>query len=670
MSDKTINITKKEFQNTKKLIARFKARQQEKYTRDEALKSISADLNKTPEEVLRILEMKQVHIKDKLSWFDLSDLKDEIENPSIVESFLEHFIMNTDGRINSLGIDYGKINKNWFPLTEIYHPSDNDKHATSKVLKVKGADWSQQLSKNNKFDYIFGDFPMGVKQPISESKEEGVKLPLNKTELIKSLACLNDNGIGFFIIEPLALNGTSRVKFIQKLNHKGYYINAVLEMPEGFLDNTSLIPSIIVISKNNTKNLLVAKLINHQKSFSLYKKIINILDNTKQKLKESGSNNLYDGVLININDFYSIKKLEVQLQIENLESSYKQYKQHSLDELAIEINTCKSDEKFKIKENSIYIPNHGSPGFVCFTTCLELPVRSHSSYFQIVLKNKSINQYIQLFLRSDIGMLTIKSISLDTVGRRINKRDLVNLIVALPNISTQQQIISTDNKITDLTEAINKFSHDIALNPDNSLKILDKLNDMLDVVGKLNDADRILAMVRGFENNAVEFKKTWRLPTRGEEGEAFLKATDRITATVFKVINSFINTKGGSLVIGVDDDTHEITGIEDELKHFFKKDKSIKKRIDRFDNNFESKLKNTFLQEFINMISYRPVLVNDNYVWFITCKPGSAPCLIQNKKTINHLDGNDFFIREGANSVPKNGQDRIDYIIGSRFSST
>jgi hypothetical protein len=666
MSDKTNNIIQKEFQNTKKLLERFNARQQEKYTRDEALKSLSADLNKTPEEVLKILEMKQVHIKDKLSWFDLSDLKDEIENPAIIDSFLEHFIMNKTGEINSLGIDYGKVNKNWFPLTEIFHGSDNGKGYTSKIIQINGINWSKQLSKDDKFYSVFGDFPMGMKSVSYQLDNNDIKLPAGRVELIKSLTYLDEDGIGFFIVEPLTFSGVSGSKFIQILNYEGYYINAILETPEDFLDNTSLIPNLIVISKNNTKNLLVAKLINHQQCFDLYKKITNILENIKQEVKSSEPNNLYSGALININDFHSIKRLDAQLQIEKLESSYKQYKQYSLEELSIEIIACKTGGRFLEKENSIYIPKNGISSVI--NTLSEATIK-HQKYFQVVLSDIALNQYICSFFKSEIGKLTLKSLTTGSVTPHINKSDIVNLVVALPDLDTQKQVVETKNKITDLQVAINEFDKEVALNPDSSLEMINKLDDMLDAVGKLNDVDKVRAMIRGFETNAVEFKKTWRLPTRGEEGDAFNKASDRITATVFKVINSFINAKGGSLLIGVDDDTHEITGIECELNHFFK-DKEIKKKIDRFDNNFEGKLKNAFLQDFIDLISYRPVLIDDNYVWLVTCKPGLTPCLIQNKKTVNHLNGNNFFVREGANSVPKNGQAQINYIMGPRFSNT
>jgi predicted HTH transcriptional regulator len=212
----------------------------------------------------------------------------------------------------------------------------------------------------------------------------------------------------------------------------------------------------------------------------------------------------------------------------------------------------------------------------------------------------------------------------------------------------------------------------LSLNPAQFIsEAINQVDDMLDQVGKLNDADRIRAMIRGIiENDNSEFKQTWRLPTQGEKKDHFESAKKIIYATVFKVINSYLNADGGTLVIGVVDDTHEITGIEPELAHYYKKQaETVEKRIDLFEIQFHKALKKAFKKEFVDLVNYRPVLIEEKYVWMVVCEPAKKPCVIIDREMIKILNGQEFYVREGGNSEPYSGQDRMDYIDRHFYSN-
>ena len=298
------------------------------------------------------------------------------------------------------------------------------------------------------------------------------------------------------------------------------------------------------------------------------------------------------------------------------------------------------------------------------------PLGRSSSYF-VILKDSISSKYISIFLQSKLGRSLYESYL--TAGRmsgyELLEENLKKIPVFIPNIEIQNQIVEANNKLVHLQDSINLFGDRLSLNPGEFIaENIKKIDDMLDQVGKLNDTDRIRSWIRGYESNAVEFKQTWRLPTKGEKKQDFIDASKRINAVVFKVINSFINSSGGNLIIGISDDDHKIVGIELELEHFYKKISSTEKRIDKFDNAFKQSLDSAFNSDFIRLIDYHPVSLEGKVVYLVSCQPGNNACFIQDQKLIKDLNGNSFFVREGANSVPKNNEDLVVY-CSSHFSS-
>jgi hypothetical protein len=287
--------------------------------------------------------------------------------------------------------------------------------------------------------------------------------------------------------------------------------------------------------------------------------------------------------------------------------------------------------------------------------------------FHVVFNDKVISEYLSIFLESHLGRSLYRShLTPDSENRsyELTKESLKKITVYVPSIDVQKQIIRSHNKVLKLQDSINTFSNNLSLNPAQFIsEAINQVDDMLEQVGKLNDADRIRAMIRGIvENGKSEFKQTWQLPTGGEKKEQWEETKNLISATVFKVINSYLNTDGGTLVIGVVDDTHEITGLEPELEHYFKKDSTVEKRIDKFENKFHKSLNKAFRKEFVDLVSYKPVLIEGKYVWMVVCKPAQKPCVIINSEMIEALKGQEFYVREGGNSMPYSGQDRMDYI--------
>ena len=299
-----------------------------------------------------------------------------------------------------------------------------------------------------------------------------------------------------------------------------------------------------------------------------------------------------------------------------------------------------------------------------------------------ILHKKDVNsKYINLFLNSKLGnqyfisLLESDPDQRDHIMRKnlLTKENLLSLPILLPSKKIQEETVHASEKISSLQSSINEFKADLTINPEKLIsEKINQIDDMLDQAGKLNDIDKIRALLRGEEKGDTEFKKSWRLPTEEiRKGETFEMVSNRISYVVFKVINSFINSFGGNLLIGIDDSTKNIVGLDNELNHFFKKATTITKQKDMFDTLFTQRLMEAFKPSFIgsdNNITSKFVDIDEKCVYMVSCLPGTEPCLLQDKKLVKEL-GNDFYIRKKANSLPLVGQDQQDYIRNRFYSS-
>ena len=149
----------------------------------------------------------------------------------------------------------------------------------------------------------------------------------------------------------------------------------------------------------------------------------------------------------------------------------------------------------------------------------------------------------------------------------------------------------------------------------------------------------ILRLIRDGESERLEFKSTLR--TNLETGE-----TDkRMEKAVLKTIVAFLNTDGGNLLIGVDDDG-EVIGAD--LHSFENKDKMGL----HLTNLISSKIGNSFLP----YISFNLVDFDDRVVIRVKCDPCPLPVFYKDGKT------EIFFVRSGPRTEELTGTTLLGYV--------
>ena len=151
--------------------------------------------------------------------------------------------------------------------------------------------------------------------------------------------------------------------------------------------------------------------------------------------------------------------------------------------------------------------------------------------------------------------------------------------------------------------------------------------------------DDIQRLIRDGESNRLEFKSTLR--TNLETGE-----TDkRMEKAVLKTIVAFLNTDGGNLLIGVDDDG-DIIGAD--IQSFENKDKMGL----HLTNLIASKIGNSFLP----FITFNLIDFDDKVVIRVKCDPCPMPVFYKDGKI------EIFYVRSGPRTEELTGMTLISYI--------
>ena len=174
---------------------------------------------------------------------------------------------------------------------------------------------------------------------------------------------------------------------------------------------------------------------------------------------------------------------------------------------------------------------------------------------------------------------------------------------------------------------------------------------LLSVKDKQEQLARLHETIARGENKYCEFKSSLRLDIKKGTIEKYIEHT------AFKNIAAFLNSEGGTLIIGVDDEKN-ILGLEQtDYTTFSKHDKQDEwsKHLDNLIQNFLGNKVHAFLQT-------QHITVDDKTVAVIEVKP--SPNAIWLKNNSNE----EFYIRRTASATQLSGSEAVEY-IRNRFGN-
>ena len=262
--------------------------------------------------------------------------------------------------------------------------------------------------------------------------------------------------------------------------------------------------------------------------------------------------------------------------------------------------------------------------------------------FQLVLDSSKIqSKYLTVFLKSQLGKLMLTTLAQYYGFRTIPYiKDLLDeFIIPTPSLSEQSKIVKTNQQLQTLRIKLKDLENNYAISPISTNNVLEQINGMLNIVGGLTNAEKIINFTQKGESGILEFKSSFSVCMEGKIPKNALELAS------LKTIAAFLNSNGGNLLIGVDDEGN-IIGLEKDLKIFSNK-------IDTFLKNFKNQVKAKIGEQFYPFINAEIIAVNNKKVLLVECKRSKSACFI---------DGKDFYVRTNPATDKLEGTKLVEYI--------
>ena len=145
------------------------------------------------------------------------------------------------------------------------------------------------------------------------------------------------------------------------------------------------------------------------------------------------------------------------------------------------------------------------------------------------------------------------------------------------------------------------------------------------------------------ENNFIEFKSTLRYCLRNDQPEKYIEFS------IAKTLNAFLNSEGGTLIIGVDD-VGDVLGLDHDIASFDNKGK------DGFLLHFDNMINSYLGKEQHADISISLELIEDKDICVVEVSASNKPVFI------NKDDEKQFYVRNSASSQPYDMSEAVEYI--------
>ena len=155
------------------------------------------------------------------------------------------------------------------------------------------------------------------------------------------------------------------------------------------------------------------------------------------------------------------------------------------------------------------------------------------------------------------------------------------------------------------------------------------VNKNIDEAAPIAAKVNVLDLLDKDEHENLEFKSTFRLDTRQNNVNKILEKS------VMKTIAAFLNSRGGHLVIGVDDNK-TVVGLASDYNSLVRKD------ADGFENHFTQIFHNMLGAEFRQFVKLNWSQVNGKECCVVSVAPSRKPAYLKNDNS-----NEEFYIRTG-----------------------
>ena len=453
----------------------------------------------------------------------------------------------------------------------------------------------------------------------------GGRIDINLSGIVKSLNALADGSIGIYEFQE-GTNVFLNNDLIKALEEQNCFINANLIMFDGtnlvLISKTKTDLYFAEFSEETPQkvqiNLILKQIVfqldpkNWQDGVAThYEDDPDLIFLVTQEEWDTGgiSSNPHHGMRVEATDYKGLDDWKIKKEVSNLTTKIGKYELIPLKELAIEINfakfapttrdqpvSSKVPEPIKVKEwqpadGQVYVPllrkqRLESLGpYKVDADPNNINVNAPFLCEVIVDQKQILPDYLCNFLNSDLGVRIKKLAHMKQSNEiQLNRSEVEQIEIALPPLKIQLEIVKTAKIVRSVIQTLQDIELDLSINPIASQDDLDKLDRVQLAIGELSASDRLKSLVRQDESIKLEFKSSlgtpypdyptreidekghqfYRLPGEKEPFKSERQIQRHLETASLKTIVAFLNTKGGSLIIGITDDKIPV-GIEREL---------------------------------------------------------------------------------------------------------
>lgn len=222
-------------------------------------------------------------------------------------------------------------------------------------------------------------------------------------------------------------------------------------------------------------------------------------------------------------------------------------------------------------------------------------------------------------------------------GRKRVKDQLMRIDSTYPQVSFGYTRLKDNSEVKVRTAEEKKFSQYYYKTPADRKEKADIGNAPAEGIptnSSLTEEERLISTG---ENDKLEFKSTLRWNLIAD------KADKAMEHSVLKTIVAFLNTEGGTLLVGVKDDG-SILGIE--------KDQFLNE--DKFLLHFANLLNERIGKEYVEHIHWGLKEVSEKKILRVDCDPSSTPAFLKG-------NGEEFYVRNGPSSILLSTSEVLEY---------
>lgn len=344
---------------------------------------------------------------------------------------------------------------------------------------------------DDKFDLAICNPPFGMRV---DKEIDGLKIRRAEQAFITlSLQALNPNGYAIFIV-PEGLLFDSQTAFKKYISQK-YSLQAVVSLPAGSFPHTGIKTSIVVLKNaSQAEKVFFAEFAEHQ----ALKAIVTNFQT------QASNNNLSQGFWVNFdiiqkNDFAWTYELYKGAKDFERRKASSRYPLRQLSEL-VSIGKSQTDTV-----DAVLIQRIGNQPKVIMKD--ELPETTKTkNYIELSLSSDEIlPQYLKLYLNSEEGKAQLYSRVSGSVIPSLRARDLESIYIEVPDLETQSQIISTAQKLLEVSTTFQVASQSF-------YSLLFNYSELLPLVERFSNADEKDV---SFENLIAPLATSFRIATKG-----------------------------------------------------------------------------------------------------------------------------------------------------------